>query len=187
MPRITRVYTRSGDDGSTGLGGGQRVSKDSARIEAHGDIDELNSLIGVARSRPLDPSIEAVLARVQNELFHLGSDLCILEEDKQQMPVPQIEARHIEQLEKDMDRWSEELTPLENFILPGGSPGAAELHVARTVCRRAERKLVALARTEAIGAFLVRYVNRLSDTLFVAARYENLKKSGSDVLWDPNA
>lgn len=187
MPRITRVYTRSGDDGSTGLGGGQRVPKDALRIEAYGTIDELNSLIGVARALGLNNSIDGVLARVQNELFHLGSDLCILEEDKVKMPVPQIEARHIEQLEKDMDDWSEILPPLENFILPGGCPGAAELHVARTVCRRAERLLVALARTEAVGDHVVIYVNRLSDLLFVASRYENLKKSAADVLWDPDA
>ncbi|MDH3591969.1 MAG: cob(I)yrinic acid a,c-diamide adenosyltransferase [Planctomycetota bacterium] len=187
MPRITRVYTRGGDDGSTGLGGGQRVPKDHLRIESYGTVDELNSLLGVARALGLAASIDRLLARVQNDLFHLGSDLCILEEDKTTMPVPQIQPRHVEQLEKTMDGWNEELPALENFILPGGSPGAAELHVARTVCRRAERLLVALAREEPIGEHVIPYINRLSDLLFVAARYENREKGCDDILWDSRA
>ena len=121
---------------------------------------------------------------IQNELFHLGSDLCILERDKARLPAPRIEARHVDALESLMDRLSEELSPLENFVLPGGSPGAAALHVARTVCRRAERVLVTLAREEPVGEHTVRYVNRLSDALFVLARYENRKKGVPDVLWD---
>lgn len=184
MPRITRVYTRSGDDGTTGLGGGQRVGKDSARIETYGTVDELSSVIGAAIAQGLEPRLAAALARIQNELFNLGSDLCILEEDKPQMPVPVVEERHVTALEELMDQLQEELAPLENFILPGGSPGAAQLHVARTVCRRAERLAVHLSREEAVGPFVVRYLNRLSDALFVMARYENLKRGIPDVLWN---
>jgi cob(I)alamin adenosyltransferase len=187
MPRITRVYTRTGDDGSTALGGGQRVGKDDLRIEAYGTVDELNSSIGVALAAGLEPGLAAALSSIQNELFHLGSDLCVREEDKAKMPVPRIEARHVEALEALMDRLSGELAPLENFILPGGSAGAAALHVARAVCRRAERILVALSRRETIGEFTVRYLNRLSDALFVMARYENRKCGVTDVLWDSRA
>ena len=187
MPRITRVYTRSGDDGTTGLGGGQRVPKDSARIEAYGTVDELGSAIGVAVALGLTPRLAEELARIQNELFNVGSDLCILEEDKAAMPVPGVEARHVDALERLMDDLSRELSPLENFILPGGTPGAAQLHVARTVCRRAERLVIALSRHEAVGAFVVRYLNRLSDALFVMARYENLKSGAPDILWNSRA
>jgi len=187
MPRITKVYTRTGDDGTTGLGGGQRVAKDSLRIEAYGTVDELNSVIGVVLAAGVNDSIAAPLSEIQNELFHLGSDLCILEEDKARRPVPRIEERHVVALEKLMDRLSEQLPPLENFILPGGSPGAAQLHVARTVCRRAERLLVALSRTEAVGEWTIRYLNRLSDALFVMARHENRRRGVADVLWNSRA
>jgi cob(I)alamin adenosyltransferase len=187
MPRITKVYTRTGDDGTTGLGGGQRVPKDSPRIAAYGTVDELSSAIGAAIAAGLAERLAATLLRIQNELFNLGSDLCILEEDKARMPVPTIEERHVTALETLMDELSTELPPLENFILPGGSPGAAHLHIARTVCRRAERLLVALAREEAIGPYTVRYLNRLSDALFVMARYENKSKGLPDVLWDSRA
>lgn len=184
MPRITKVYTRTGDDGTTGLGGGQRVPKDSPRIEAYGTVDELNSQIGVARAAGLDPKLSDPLAAIQNELFHLGSDLCFLEEDKARFPAPKIEARHVAALETLMDELSAELSPLENFILPGGTPGAAALHVARTVCRRAERAALRLSRAEAIGAFVVPYLNRLSDALFVMARYENHRRGSADLLWN---
>jgi cob(I)alamin adenosyltransferase len=187
MPRITRVYTRTGDDGTTGLGGGQRVPKDSIRIETYGTVDELSSEIGAAIAQGLHPRLAETLARIQNELFNVGSDLCILEEDKAKMPVPVVEERHVEALERLMDELSKELSPLENFILPGGTPGAAQLHVARTVCRRAERLGVALAREEAVGPFVIPYLNRLSDTLFVMARYENLTRGIPDVLWDSRA
>jgi cob(I)alamin adenosyltransferase len=187
MPRITRVYTRTGDDGTTALGGGQRLPKDAPRIAAYGTVDELSSQIGVAVAAGLDPELAVVLERIQNELFNVGSDLCILEEDKARMPVPVVEERHVEALEELMDRLSESLGPLENFILPGGSPGAAQLHVARTVCRRAERLLVALAREESVGPWTVRYLNRLSDALFVMARYENHRRGIPDVLWDSRA
>jgi cob(I)alamin adenosyltransferase len=187
MPRITKVYTRTGDDGTTGLGGGQRVPKDSLRIEAYGTVDELNSQIGVVRSLGVNEAIAEPLSTIQNDLFHLGSDLCILEEDKKRMSVPRIEERHVAVLERLMDRLSEELSPLENFILPGGCPGAAALHVARTVCRRAERRVLALSRQEAVGGYTVTYLNRLSDALFVMARHENKRRGVPDVLWDSRA
>ena len=187
MPRITKVYTRTGDDGTTALGSGQRVSKDSLRIEAYGTVDELNSQIGVALSAGAHESVAAALRTIQNELFHLGSDLCILEEDKKRLPAPKIEERHVLALEKLMDRLSEDLSPLENFILPGGSPAAAALHVARTVCRRAERRVLTLSRQERIGPHAVRYLNRLSDALFVMARHENKASGAADVLWDSRA
>lgn len=187
MPRITKVYTRTGDDGTTSLGSGQRVRKDSLRIEAYGTIDELNSHIGVALSAGLNDAIAGPLAQIQNDLFHLGSDLCILEEDKGRLPSPRIEERHVAGLERLMDRLSEDLAPLENFVLPGGSPGASHLHVARTVCRRAERLLVSLSSNEKIGPRTIEYVNRLSDALFVMARHENKRRGVPDVLWDSRA
>jgi cob(I)alamin adenosyltransferase len=187
MPRITRVYTRTGDDGTTGLGGGQRVDKDTLRIEAYGTVDELNSVLGVALASGLNTDVAGPVRAIQNELFHLGSDLCVLEEDKAKTPVPRIEERHVVALETLMDRLSEELAPLENFILPGGTAGSAHLHVARTVCRRAERLVVALSRREPVGAWTVRYLNRLSDALFVMARHENKRRGGADVLWDSRA
>jgi cob(I)alamin adenosyltransferase len=187
MPRITKVYTRTGDDGTTRLGGGQDVPKDALRIECYGTVDELNSVLGLALAGGLTDDLQRELQRIQNELFHLGSDLCVLEEDKERMPVPVIEPRHVEALEACIDRLSEALGPLENFILPGGTEGAARLHVARTVCRRAERQLSALMRTEAVNPDTLRYLNRLSDALFVMARYENHARGVSDVLWDSRA
>jgi len=187
MPRITRVYTRTGDDGTTGLGGGQRVSKASLRIAVYGTVDELNALIGVAMATGLDKELVGDLERIQNELFHLGSDLCFLEEDKESTALPGIEEHHITSLEELMDRLSAELPPLENFVLPGGSPGAARLHVARTCCRRAERELVQLAGEERIGAHTLRYLNRLSDALFLMARFENLRQGVEEPTWDSRA
>lgn len=187
MPRITRVYTRTGDNGTTGLGGGQRVPKDSPRIAAYGTVDELSSQIGAALALGLDPRLAGELTRIQNELFNVGSDLCILEEDKAAMPVPGAEERHVLALERLMDDLSAELSPLENFILPGGSPGAAQLHVARTVCRRAEVAVIALSRLEAVGPWVVKYLNRLSDALFVMARYENRRLGIPDILWNSRA
>jgi len=188
MPRLTKIYTRTGDKGDTGLGGGQRVNKDSPRITAYGTVDELNSCIGVvlAAGHP-DNKLAMMLKRVQNDLFHLGSDLCVLEEDKVKIKIPQIEDRHIKQLETMIDELQRSLKALDNFILPGGAPGAAHLHVARTVCRRAERCVLSLSRYEPVGKFAVMYLNRLSDLLFVMARYENKMKEAPDVLWDSRA
>lgn len=187
MTKITKVYTRAGDGGTTALGGGQRVPKDSLRIAVYGTVDELNSQIGVALAAGVDEALAGDLLRIQNELFHLGSDLCVLEEDKERMPVPRVEQRHVDALEELMDRLSAKLEPLENFVLPGGAPAAVHLHVARTVCRRAERQLVALAAEEAVGEQTIPYLNRLSDALFVMARFENKSKGVPDVLWDSRA
>lgn len=187
MPKITRIYTRGGDQGKTSLGGGQRVPKHALRIQAYGTVDELNSQIGLAIASGLDQELADLLGDVQNELFHLGSDLCILEEDKQKFPVPCIEQRHIDALERTLDRLTAEVGPLENFILPGGTTGAAHLHVARTVCRRAERLLVELAEQEPVGERTVAYLNRLSDALFVLARCENKRRGVPESTWDSRA
>jgi cob(I)alamin adenosyltransferase len=187
MPRITKVYTRTGDDGSTSLGSGQRVAKDSLRIEAYGTVDELNSQIGVALAYGVNETVAEALRTIQNDLFHLGSDLSVLEADKKHLPVPRIEERHVAALERLMDRLTRELSPLENFVLPGGAPGAAQLHVARTVCRRTERLVIALSRSEPVGAHTIQYLNRLSDALFVMARHENKRRKAADVLWDSRA
>ena len=184
MPRLTTIYTRKGDAGQTSLAGGQRVAKDSARVAAYGTVDELNSCLGVALAAGLAPRLVAVLPQIQNELFHLGSDLSFLEEDKARFPLPQIEERHVAQLETIIDELNAVVGPLQNFILPGGALGAAHLHVARTVCRRAEREVIALAHEERVGAHVVAYLNRLSDALFVMARYENHARGVAEPLWD---
>jgi cob(I)alamin adenosyltransferase len=187
MPRITRVYTRTGDDGTTGLGTGKRVPKTALRLEVYGTVDELNAHLGAALAAGPGPALVEPLRRIQNELFHLGADLCIPEADKPQHPGPRIEARHVDALEKLMDTLSERLPPLENFILPGGTPAAARLHVARTVCRRAERSAVALAGSEPLGPYVIPYLNRLSDALFVLARFQNKLAGAADLLWDSRA
>jgi cob(I)alamin adenosyltransferase len=186
MPRLTRIYTRKGDDGTTGLGGGQRVSKDTLRVATYGTVDEVNSHLGVVLAAGPDPRLATELQRIQNELFHLGSDLCFLEADKAAFALPQIESRHVEALERLMDDLNEVVGPLENFILPGGSPAAAALHVARTVCRRAERDAIALSREEAIGPYVIAYLNRLSDALFIMARYDNHQRGAAEPLWNPS-
>lgn len=187
MPRLTRIYTGKGDDGTTALSGGQRVGKDSLRVRAYGDVDELNAFLGVALAQGVSERVAELLRDVQNELFHLGSDLSFREEDKARYEVPQIAAAHVDRLERVMDEMLEVVGPLENFILPGGSVQAAQLHVARTVCRRAERTVVALAREEAIGDHVLAYLNRLSDTLFVMARYENHRQGVAEPTWDSRA
>jgi cob(I)alamin adenosyltransferase len=184
MPRLTKIYTKQGDAGQTGLSGGQRVPKDSLRVTAYGTVDELNSALGVALATGLTGQLAAVLPEIQNELFHLGSDLSFREEDKAQYRVPQIEARHVKRLERLIDEMTAVVGPLQNFILPGGCAGAAHLHVARTVCRRAERACITLMREEAIGPFVLPYLNRLSDALFVMARIENHARGVAEPLWD---
>lgn len=184
MPRLTRLYTRKGDDGSTGLGSGQRVPKDSLRVSAYGAVDELNACLGVAVAHGLSPRLATVLPVIQNELFHLGSDLCFVEADKVKFNLPQLDTRHVDALEQLIDELNEVVGPLENFILPGGTIGSAQLQLARTVCRRAERDAIALSRIEPIGAFVVRYLNRLSDALFVMGRYENHERGVSEPLWN---
>lgn len=184
MPRLTKIYTRQGDAGQTSLAGGQRVAKDSTRVAAYGTVDELNSCLGVAVAAGLSPRLAAVVPEIQNELFHLGSDLSFLEEDKARIPLPQIEPRHVARLEALIDELTAVVGPLQNFILPGGSASAAQLHVARTVCRRAERDVIALARAEPVGPQVIPYLNRLSDALFVMARYENHARGVAEPLWN---
>ena len=188
MPRITKVTTKLGDRGETGLGSNRRVPKDDPRVEAYGTVDELSSALGVALAAgALEAETSDCLRRVQNELFHLGADLCIPEEDKERFPGPRVEARHVEALEAFQDRLVEQLEPLRNFVLPGGTPGAAHLHVARTVCWRAERRVVTLARTETVDPEAIRYLNRLSDVLFNMARLETARKGVPEPTWDSRA
>jgi cob(I)alamin adenosyltransferase len=187
MPRLTKIYTKKGDSGTTSLGGGQRVPKDTLRVQVYGTVDELNSHLGVALALGLCDRLTRELPAIQNQLFDLGSDLCFLEEDKAKYAIPQIEQRHVEQLEALIDEMTAAVGPLENFILPGGSTGAAQLHVARTVCRRAEREATTLAREEGVGPHVISYLNRLSDALFVMSRYENLMRAIPEPLWQPGA
>jgi cob(I)alamin adenosyltransferase len=186
MPRLTKIYTRKGDDGTTGLGGvRRRVAKDSLRVTAYGTVDELNSQIGLALAAGLGERLSAELIRVQNELFDLGSDLAFVQEDKVARPVPGLEERHVRKLEELIDELNAVVGPLTNFLLPGGSPGAAHLHVARTICRRAERETLTLKRAEPIGEWVLPYLNRLSDALFVMARFENHQRGVAEPLWQP--
>jgi cob(I)alamin adenosyltransferase len=187
MPKITKIYTRTGDDGTTALGSRTRVPKDDLRVETYGAIDELNSLIGLALSYNLDDRLKAELPRIQNELFHLGSDLAFPLEDKKEWKVPRIEEVHVQAVEGLIDELNEVVGPLENFILPGGCPGAAALQVARTVCRRAERLAVSLSRQQEISPHNLAYLNRLSDLLFVMGRFENQQKGIKEPVWDSRA
>lgn len=184
MPRLTKIYTRGGDQGLTALGSGTRVPKDALRVQAYGTADELNSQLGVAVAGGLCERLATLLPTIQNELFHLGSDLCFTEEDKRKYNIPLIEERHVTALEVVIDELTAVVGSLENFILPGGSLGAAQLHVARTICRRAEREVVTLGREEAIGPYVLQYLNRLSDALFVMARYENHLRGVPEPLWN---
>jgi cob(I)alamin adenosyltransferase len=186
---INRVYTRQGDSGETGLAGGQRVPKDGRRIEAYGTVDELNSFLGIARdSASADPRLkplEIILLRVQHELFNLGSILATLSEDVHPKQARVTEAE-VARLESEMDEMNEVLTALRSFVLPGGSRLNAELHVCRTVCRRAERATIALGRVERIAPDCVRYLNRLSDALFVWSRWASHITGSAETLWEPN-
>lgn len=175
--RLSRIYTRTGDDGSTGLGDGTRVRKDSARVEAYGTVDEAGSAIGVLlATEGLPAEVVSCLERVQHELFDLGAELCVPGYRK-------IEATHVAALEADLDRFNEALPPLKEFILQGGANGAAAAHLARTVVRRAERRLYTLAAAEAVAPEVGQYLNRLSDLLFVVARVLARRHGGSEVLW----
>jgi len=189
MVRLNRIYTRTGDDGSTGLARGSRRRKHDARVAAFGTVDETNAFIGMVRLEPLQPEIDAILARIQNDLFDLGADLATPEDvdaSKKKGEDLRITASQVERLEADIDRLNAELPPLKSFVLPGGTRAATALHVARTVCRRAERLVVALADTpgETVSRPTLVYLNRLSDLLFVLARHANGKGTG-DVLWVP--
>jgi len=174
--RLTKIYTRTGDDGTTGLGDGSRVPKDDARVQALGTVDELNSSLGVLLAEALDDDIRASLLEIQHDLFDLGGELSI----------PGYEALREDQLvalERLLDRHNATLGPLKDFILPGGTRAAALCHVSRTVCRRAERAIASLASVQPVGPYSLQYLNRLSDLLFVLARVLNRRGGGSDVLW----
>lgn len=195
-PRVAlnRIYTKAGDTGETRLVGGQRIPKDDARIACYGTVDELSAFLGVARvtAQELSPETASLkpfvttLKRVQHELFNLGSILATLPEDVHPKQ-PRVRNEDVEQLEREIDQANKNLPPLRSFVLPGSTRLEAELHICRTVCRRAERLLTALARTTAIPPETLRYLNRLSDALFVWSRWVNLKLNAPETLWDPNA
>jgi cob(I)alamin adenosyltransferase len=187
--RLDRIYTRGGDAGETSLGDGQRVSKAAARIAAYGSVDELGAVLGLARTHPLPDGMDAWLGRIQNDLFDLGADLCVPEEERGDRQATRERTRlrvapeQVAWLEQRCDEVNEALPPLTSFVLAGGTPPAAILHLARTVCRRAEREAVALAGAEPVGATALQYLNRLSDLLFLLARAAN--PPGEEVLWVP--
>lgn len=174
--RLSRIYTRTGDDGTTGLGDGTRVNKDSLRVEAMGTVDELNAVIGVMLTEPLPEHINAIFTRVQHDLFDLGGEICIPGH-------AMVKVERITALEKILDQLNEDLPPLKEFILPGGSRAAAYCHLARTVCRRAERDLIKLHHEETVTEVSMQYLNRLSDLLFVMSRVMNKHAGMHDVLW----
>ncbi len=185
MVWLSRIYTKSGDRGETALGDGQRVAKDHPRVEAYGRVDELNAVLGLVAAYCPDAPEAALLRAIQNELFDVGADLCVpAAEGEQPGAVLRVTAAQVERLEKAIDRLNEGLEPLRSFVLPGGTPAAAWLHLARTVCRRAERAVVTLAKSEPVNPQAVVYLNRLSDFLFVLARVANGGGKG-DVLWAP--
>ena len=191
MVRLTRIYTRGGDRGQTSLGDGSRVAKQALRVEAFGTVDEANAAIGLARLHTgADPETgqqaDAMLARIQNDLFDLGADLCTPEGGSRGAGALRIVAAQVERLEAEIDAMNAALRPLDSFILPGGSPAAAHLHLARTVTRRAERLVCALAAAEPVNPEAIRYLNRLSDHLFVLGRRLN-DNGARDVLWRPGA
>ena len=178
-----KIYTKTGDKGETGLLGGERVPKNSLRINAYGTVDELNSFIGLALNEVKEDSIKAVLSKIQNQLFVLGTDLAAPETEKK-IKIDRVPREFSEEIEKVIDKYESELVQLKNFILPGGSRGAAILHVCRTIARRAEREVVALNFTEKINQNIIIFLNRISDLFFVLARFENKVSNIPDALWD---
>ncbi|HJQ55288.1 MAG TPA: cob(I)yrinic acid a,c-diamide adenosyltransferase [Vineibacter sp.] len=185
MVQLTRIYTRGGDKGKTSLGTGRRVAKHDRRVEAYGAVDESNAAIGLARQH-VAGDVDAMLARIQNDLFDLGADLCTPEVEGETRERLRISATQVERLEHEIDAMNAELAPLKSFVLPGGTAAAAYLHLARTMARRAERDMTALAERESVNAEALRYINRVSDHLFVMARWLN-DKGARDVLWTPGA
>ncbi|ALJ36780.1 cob(I)yrinic acid a,c-diamide adenosyltransferase [Azospirillum brasilense] len=187
MVKLTRIYTRGGDRGQTSLGDGRRVPKHDPRVAAYGTVDEANAVIGLARLHTVDqPETDAMLARIQNDLFDLGADLCTPEAEDPPYPPLRILESQVDRLEAEIDAMNADLAPLTSFILPGGSPAAAHLHLARTVVRRAERLMTELAEVEPVNPAAVKYANRLSDHLFVLGRKLN-GNGAADVLWVPGA
>lgn len=185
MVKLTKIYTRGGDKGQTSLGNGKRVAKHDLRVEAYGTVDEANATIGLVRLET-EGQLDLLLGRIQNDLFDVGADLCTPEESDPKYPPLRVTAAQVERLEQEIDHYNASLEPLTSFILPGGSRLAALLHLARTVARRAERDMTALAEQEAVNAEAIKYVNRLSDLLFVLARHAN-DDGKADVLWVPGA
>jgi len=185
MVILNRIYTKTGDKGETALGDGTRLPKHALRISAYGTVDETNAAIGLARLHT-EGELDLMLARIQNDLFDLGADLCVPEEGRRGGAALRIVEAQVERLEREIDSMNAELAPLTSFVLPGGTPAAAYLHLARTISRRAERLIVQLAAEEKVGAAAIKYANRLSDHLFVASRYAN-GKGANDVLWVPAA
>jgi cob(I)alamin adenosyltransferase len=184
---VSKIYTKRGDDGSTGLFGGPRVRKDDLRVAAYGEIDELNSALGVAREElPAQADLLALVDSLQSELFTLGAELATPDAEKAPKEVPRIGPGHVQRLEREIDRLTAELPPMKNFILPGGSRPGAALHLCRTVCRRAERKMVELASSSSVSREALAYVNRLSDLLFTMARAANLRAGGAEIPWKPS-
>jgi len=183
MVTLNRIYTKTGDKGETALGDGTRLPKHSLRIQAFGTVDETNAAIGLARLHT-EAAVNEMLARIQNDLFDLGADLCVPETAKRAEGRLRIVDAQVERLEHEIDSMNAELSPLTSFVLPGGTAAAAHLHLARTVARRAERLMVELAAHEPINEAAIRYINRLSDHLFVASRFVN-DKGAKDVLWIP--
>jgi cob(I)alamin adenosyltransferase len=182
---LARIYTRTGDRGETGLVGGARVPKDSLRVEAYGNVDELNSVLGIARAFLNDNELDALLAELQKDLFVVGADLASAG-GHEQRDVPRITKERVTELEETIDKFERELIPLKAFILPGGGRAGSILHNARTVARRAERRIVTLSKVEKVNDQMVPYVNRLSDLLFVMARVANHRENKGDVEWHPN-
>jgi len=185
MVTLNRIYTKTGDKGETALGDGTRLPKHALRICAYGTVDEANAAIGLARLHTRG-ELDEMLARVQNDLFDLGADLCVPEDGRRGATALRIVDGQVERLEREIDAMNAGLGPLTSFVLPGGTPAAAHLHLARTIVRRAERLMVDLAAQETVGAAAIKYANRLSDHLFVASRYAN-DKGARDVLWVPAA
>ena len=184
MVTLNKIYTRTGDDGSTGLGSGERRSKFDLRVTAYGTVDETNAVIGCARAACGDKLLGDMLMRIQNDLFDLGADLATPSGTDLPYDPLRIEPSQVSRLEREIDLLNGRLDPLKSFVLPGGSMLSAQLHLARTVCRRAERLIVELAQTETVGPAALHYINRLSDLLFVAARVAN-DDGKADVLWVP--
>src|SRR5947199_8022828 len=185
MVRLTRIYTRGGDAGETSLGDGARVPKHALRVAAYGTVDEANAALGIARLHADAPADE-MLGRIQNDLFDLGADLCTPEGGRRGTGALRIATAQVERLEREIDAMNKALRPLDSFVLPGGSPAAANLHLARTIARRAERLVCALAAAEPVNPEAIKYLNRLSDHLFVMSRRLNDNGAG-DVLWQPGA
>lgn len=185
MVKLTKIYTRTGDAGDTGLGDGSRVPKYDLRVAAYGSVDEANAAVGLARLH-VRGELDAMLARIQNDLFDVGADLCTPEQEDPPYPPLRVTAEQVERLEREIDQMNAKLSTLRSFVLPGGAPAAAYLHLARTITRRAEREIALLATQQAINPEALKYMNRLSDHLFVGARHAN-DDGAKDVLWQPGA